>query len=228
MSTMDFDGLRTDAPPSMKRCLWSPRRWAISLASLLVASCGDFIIEHPPGETPQGPTQRDAAVDAPVDVAADAPVDAPRVCDTTGLVCAGAATAVVCGAHCWARCDALKIASDAQFLCKGWGGALGEINSLADQDCVPSLLVDLQADRRTWLGLQQQDNATAVGAGWTWNPSPGVPLTITNWAKAQPDDGDTTGSFVENHVEQCMDVETNGFWHDAPCDALRLFLCRRR
>ena len=48
MSTMELEGPRTDAPPSVKRCRWSPKRWAISLASLLAASCGHFDIEHPP------------------------------------------------------------------------------------------------------------------------------------------------------------------------------------
>lgn len=214
---MDLEDLRADAPPNVKRCPWSPRRWAISVVSLLVASCGHFDIEHRAGDTPQDPPQP-----------GDAAVDAPRVCNTTGLDCAGAATAFVCGEQCWARCDAMQIASDAQLACKGWGGALGEINSETDQTCVQSHLVDLRVDLRTWLGLQQQDNATAVGTGWTWNPSPGVPLTITNWATAQPDDGDPGGGFVEKHLEQCMDVETAGLWHDAACDALRLFLCRRR
>jgi len=49
MSTMELESLHTDAPPSVKRHLGSHRRWAISLASLLVASCGDFddIVHHP-------------------------------------------------------------------------------------------------------------------------------------------------------------------------------------
>ena len=67
MSTMELQGRRTDASPSVKRYLWSPRRWAISLASLLVASCGHF-----PGDTSQdAPAPRDGTADAPV--APDAP-----------------------------------------------------------------------------------------------------------------------------------------------------------
>jgi len=50
MSTMEFEGLRTDAPPSVKRYLWSPSRWATSLASLLVASCGHFVFGNNAGD----------------------------------------------------------------------------------------------------------------------------------------------------------------------------------
>ncbi len=57
---MELEGRRTDAPPNVKRCLWSPSRWAISLASLLVASCG-----------PSGPWGGGDGVDA-----GDAGVDA--------------------------------------------------------------------------------------------------------------------------------------------------------
>ena len=119
MSTMELEGLRTDAPPSVERYLWSPRHWAISLASLLVASCGHLEdIAHPPGDSPQdAPEQRDATADAPVGTAADAPVDAPG-CNTTALVsvCATAVATFVCNA-CWARCDEVKIAIDAQLAC---------------------------------------------------------------------------------------------------------------
>jgi len=52
MSTMEIEVRRTDTPPGVTRCLWSPSRCAISLTSLLVASCGHFDIEHQPGDAP--------------------------------------------------------------------------------------------------------------------------------------------------------------------------------
>jgi hypothetical protein len=42
MNTTELEGRRRDVPPRGKRYPWSPGRWAISLASLLVASCGHF------------------------------------------------------------------------------------------------------------------------------------------------------------------------------------------
>ena len=80
MSTMELEGLCTDAPPSVTRCLWSPGRWAISLASLLVASCGHF----PPdrgGDAPQdAPAPPDAAIEGLV---AWYPMDVPPMTDGT-------------------------------------------------------------------------------------------------------------------------------------------------
>lgn len=223
MSTMGLEDRRTDAPPSVTRCLRSSSRWVISLASLLVASCGHFDITHPPGDTPQdAPEPRDAANDAPVDVAVDVPVDAQPVCDLTGLVCPEPATAIklVYDWQCWARCGAMESAIDAQHACEGWSGELGEIKTQADQDWVTSQLVD-----RTWLGLHQQDNEPTVTDGWTWNSSPDVP-PLVRWADKQPDDG---GGFIENNKEQCMNVDTDGGWHDAPCSGeLHPFLCRQR
>ena len=84
MSTMKLEGLRTDAPPSVKRYLWSPRRWALSLASLLVASCGHFSFSN--GGDNGGVDAGDAGGDAgdgAVD-AGDAGVDAAL--PTDGLI----------------------------------------------------------------------------------------------------------------------------------------------
>ena len=225
MSTMELEGRRTDTPPSVKRDLWSPRHWAISLASLLVASCGHF---PGPGGTPQ-----DAP--APRDAADDEPSDAPRECDTAELACTGATTMIVCNAQCWVLCNDMKIPDDAQRACKGWGGALGEINNTDDQACVTTIVVQahLEGDARAWLGLHQKETAQVVDEDWSWNPSPGTSVTIKRWAVLQPDDGNDSpndaGRFVENHNEQCMNVDTDGLWHDGPCTGeMHPFLCRRR
>jgi hypothetical protein len=80
MSTMELEGLRTDASPTVKRRLWSPRRWALSLASLLVASCGHFSFSN--GGDNGGVDAGDGSVDA--GDAGDAGVDAALPMD--GLV----------------------------------------------------------------------------------------------------------------------------------------------
>jgi len=242
MSTMELEGLRTDAPPSVKRYLGSPGRWAIALASLLVASCGDFKIPNPAGNTPQdAPASPDAAVDAPVDVAADALVDAPRECVTTDLDCTVDNThMVVCNAQCWVLCNDWKIANNARGACEDWGGALGELNNMDDDDqqCVATIIHDYPSpdpngDPRVWLGLRQDESATAVDGDWTWNPSRGATLPkFTRWAPNQPDDGglspDDAGGFVEHRNEQCMNVDASGLWHDGPCKVeTHPFLCRR-
>jgi len=65
MSTMELEGLRTDAAPTVKQYLASLRRWALSLASLLVASCGHFDIENRErGDAGGGGVDGDRGVDA--------------------------------------------------------------------------------------------------------------------------------------------------------------------
>jgi hypothetical protein len=240
MSTMELEGLRTDTPRRVKRYLWSPRHWVLSLASLLVASCGDLgHIPQPAGDPPQDASeQRDAAVDAPVGAAADASIDAPRECDTAELACTGKMYVYPsCNGQCWALCDEIEIPSHAQVACQGWDGVLGEVNNIDDQACVTAIVkAHLTVDPRAWLGLHQAETASMVDKEWTWNPTSetsGTSATFTRWADGQPDDGrlspDDAGSFVEKHIEQCMNVDTSGLWHDGPCTGEpHPFVCGRR
>lgn len=175
---------------------------------------GSCSLRDPPADAP-------APSDAGRDAAVDAPVDAPPLpCSTAGLSCAGGtATMFMCGVNCWVRCSASVTREAARSACAGWTGALGEIDTQTDQDCV-----DMHVGGVTiWVGMiQGNDPANTPSTGWTWN---GVhPVTYTHWAAGQPDDGN---GGVEQGREQCVTLRPEGTWADDLCTNPRGFFCER-
>ena len=184
----------------------SPQRCIVGRCSLHDAPEPDAAIEP------------DAAPPPPVDAAIDAPIDAAVLpCVTTGLSCAGTATPFMCGGHCWVRCTATLGWDRASQACAGWQGALGAIDDATEQSCVAS-----RVSNNTWIGLRQDDMATAPAQGWNWN-TPATPVGYTHWQSGVPDDQDGR----ENHDEQCAKMQSDGTWDDVACGTAYNFLCER-
>jgi len=145
-------------------------------------------------------------------------------CTTAGLACPNPIVidAVSCNGGCWTRCQSLNQITQAQAsaVCAGWGGKLAPIRDASDEGCVALVLFPGQS---SWSGLEQQNTATQLAQGWTWNGD-GVAISYTHWDLGQPDDAN--GS--ENGAEQCSMLNSFGFWHDVPCgNTLYRFTCRR-
>lgn len=220
-------------------------RWAIALCGLVgLVGCYDPSLRagapcHSVDECPTaqycvaGRCSLSAAlpIDAPPPPPPDAPPpdapppDARPVCSTVGLTCPGgvAPTMFDCGGHCWTRCAGVATRTAAAAACAAWTGALGQIDSAVENACVTAQNASAV---RTWLGLVQDNAATAASTGWTWN-GVGQPLTSSNyihWAPAEPEDGD---GGVERHAEQCGSMEADGTWDDQGCTAMNPFFCER-
>jgi len=179
----------------------------------LVAACGfehGTLLFDAPGQSGDGPH----AGDAPTDTT-NVTIDAPPECSSSGLVCAGVPSAVMCNGACWVKCTQIGVAvpnqGAAALSCASWGGKLAPIRDQGDQDCVAQMLFPGQSH---WIGFEQSSTATSLTAGWTWN-SDGIAPTYTHWGAGQPNDtdGDET-----DHSEQCATMNTAGDWHDTPCD----------
>jgi hypothetical protein len=169
---------------------------------------------------PDAALEPDAAppVDAAIDAVDASPDAAVLLCATTGLSCGGTATTFLCGGHCWVKCTANVGFVQASQACAGWMGALGAIETMAEQGCVEQRVSD-----NIWIGLRQDDAATAPAQGWNWN-TPATPVVFTHWqAGGIPDDADGR----ENRNEQCAKMQGDGTWDDIQCGTALDFLCER-
>ena len=196
---------------------------------VVVAACsfdrGTSTQRDAPTPSSDAEVTSDAATD--VLVLIDAPIDGPSTvsCTTSGLVCPGTATAVMCNSACWVKCQttlAIPSQNVAAVACNGWGGSLAPIRNAGDQACVEQTLFPSQAH---WIGFEQASTASSVTANWTWN-SDGVAVMYTGWGAGQPND--SNGNEID-HAEQCAFMNTAGDWHDSPCSdgGLYRFSCRR-
>jgi hypothetical protein len=199
---------------------------------LAVAACGfphgslSSRSDAPAGDDDAPIVHDDAAIDAVPDARPDATVTS--TCSASGLTCLnGSVSAVSCNGACWVKCTIGGTAGapvtepQAAALCDGWGGKLAPIRNASDQACVATTLFPSQA---SWIGFEQDVNATTLLGGWTWN-SDGVAPSYTSWdTNGQPDD--QNGS--ENGQEQCAFMPTTGLWHDTDCfGTLYRFSCRK-
>ena len=186
----------------------TPQRCIVDRCSLHDAPEPDAAIE------PDAALPIDAAIDAAIDARPDAAV---LPCATTGLSCGGTATTFACGGHCWVKCTANVGFVQASQACAGWMGALGAVDDATEQSCVESRVSD-----NIWIGLRQDDAATAPAQGWNWN-TPATPVVYTHWQSGVPDDADDR----ENRSEQCAKMQSDGTWDDISCGTALDFLCER-
>lgn len=167
------------------------------------------------------PVDAAVAIDA-VEVDAAIPVDAPPdalvlPCTAAGLSCGGTATTFQCGGHCWVRCPSNASWNTASQACAGWQGALGKIDDATEQTCVA-----MRVNTNTWIGLRQNDAATAPAQDWWWNTA-ATPVVFTHWQQNVPDDDGGN----EDLDEQCGKMQGDGFWDDVRCGDTTPFLCER-
>lgn len=153
----------------------------------------------------------DATAAAPFDAPFDAP---PLACELTGLSCSNPQL-MMCGDTCFAACDDLVAWSQAQPVCRAWGGGadLGRTLSQAQLDCLPGITND------AWIGLVQSPAATELDTGWSWL---GDPVSFTAWNTAEPNDLDD----IEDHQEECG-LYSGGGWIDDSCNAVKRYICSR-
>jgi hypothetical protein len=226
---------RFSVPPTRSLCAW-----AVVLGG--VAGCYNPSLQEgsPCANSDQCPdTQRcvlgscsfreappiDARPAVPPDAMADAPppIDAmPPACSTTGLSCGGGSvTMFTCGGHCWVKCTAGVARDMARSACAGWTGALGEIDDATEQGCVTPHVGTSPLAPAFWIGAIQSNPAATPSDGWTWNGT--TPMVYTNWAAGKPDDADG----VENGMEQCATIRSDGTWDDDTCSTGWGFFCER-
>jgi hypothetical protein len=148
------------------------------------------------------------------------PVDAAP-CLATGLTCAGATNAINCGGTCWVSCSDYIDASIAKSRCAQWN-ASARMAALQSQSDVVCFNKTIDPSLGPWIDLEQAATATTPAAGWSWHGD-GFPLTSTNWATNEPDDGNGT----ESGKEQCAIDDGNGQWHDVSCAQGAPFACVR-
>ncbi len=143
---------------------------------------------------------------------------------TVGIEDCEDCTGSVYGTHCYELRSGEWDWGQAQTECELWGGHLVTISSSGENDFVQGLVSE-----NTWLGLSDIANPDT----FVWLT--GEPLTYTNWANQQPDDGGLFGDG-EDCVEMCIDcglLNTAGRWHDTICSndegAMRVkqFVCEK-
>lgn len=78
------------------------------------------------------------------------------------------------------------------------------INDSKTNQLVPNLITEW-----TWIGARKK--STEVTFKW-WN---GEPVTYTNWAEGEPDNGPR--HRPSGDPKFCIAIDTDGMWHDAPC-----------
>jgi Lectin C-type domain len=195
---------REGAPCETSAQCPSPQRCVLGSCSLHDAA--------PPVDARPNP---DAALDAPIDALVLA-------CSTAGLTCIGTPIMFSCGKSCWVRCTGSVPRETARTRCADWMGALGQIDDMTEEICVaggagmPNHVV---AD--SWIGLIQDNAATAPKLGWTWNGA--GQIVFSRWAAGEPEDSDNN----ENGDEQCGNIRTDGTWDDQSCSNLLDFFCER-
>ncbi|XP_030614090.1 CD209 antigen-like protein C [Archocentrus centrarchus] len=70
----------------------------------------------------------------------------------------------------------------------------------------------------TWIGLNDKEKEG------TWKWVDGTAVTLTNWAKNQPDDGGRRQNLGE---ENCAHIKDIMFWNDLSCSASLKWICEK-
>ena len=102
---------------------------------------------------------------------------------------------------------------NANAACLAVGLQLASVQSAAQN----ALLVTAAAGNRVWIG---GTDAASEGA-WVWSPS-NTPLSYTNWATGQPNNGGGSEDCVKTGV-----ADWAGQWHDYPCADKEKYVCQQ-
>ncbi|EGT47800.1 hypothetical protein CAEBREN_25876 [Caenorhabditis brenneri] len=95
--------------------------------------------------------------------------------------------------------------------CIGYGAHLASIHSRLENGFVSKLI---PANETVWIGVNdiQKENVFK-------NPD-GTAVDFLRWAQHQPNN--------EEHNENCVEVDHNGYWHDKLCIITRPFVCKKK
>ncbi|CAL2035155.1 unnamed protein product [Caenorhabditis brenneri] len=95
--------------------------------------------------------------------------------------------------------------------CIGYGAHLASIHSRLENGFVTKLI---PANETVWIGVNdiQKENVFK-------NPD-GTVVDFLRWAQHQPNN--------EEHNENCVEVDHNGYWHDKLCIITRPFVCKKK
>ncbi|XP_026232644.1 CD209 antigen-like protein A [Anabas testudineus] len=99
--------------------------------------------------------------------------------------------------------------------CRTRGADLVVIHSAEEQTFFSTFI-----NTRTWIGLNDRDNEG------TWKWVDGTPLTVTNWAETQPDNGDGYIKVGEEDCVQLLDGHSSE-WNDVSCAAPLPWICEK-
>jgi hypothetical protein len=139
--------------------------------------------------------------------------------DAAGLPmpCAGG-IALACDGRRYVACPQEVNWDVALAECMAAGGCLAQLETVEEDACVRAqLLQSLEAPpiASFWIGLHQDDGATAPALDWRWTCSQ-EPLTYSGWGGSEPNDGAGT----EDGSQQCaaFDFERPDLmWEDQAC-----------
>ncbi|XP_028249854.1 C-type lectin domain family 10 member A-like isoform X2 [Parambassis ranga] len=97
--------------------------------------------------------------------------------------------------------------------CRGKGADLVVIDSIQEQTFLSTFTT-----QRSWIGLTDREKEG------TWKWIDGTPLTLTDWAQKQPDNGNGDPQWGE---EDCAQIRTdkNTRWNDLSCAAQLKWVC---
>uniref|UniRef100_A0A1I7UJR7 C-type lectin domain-containing protein n=1 Tax=Caenorhabditis tropicalis TaxID=1561998 RepID=A0A1I7UJR7_9PELO len=95
--------------------------------------------------------------------------------------------------------------------CIGYGAHLASIHSRLDNGLVSRLI---STNQTVWIGVNdiQKEN--------TFKNSDGTAVDYFRWAQKQPNN--------EEHNENCVEVDHNGYWNDKLCIITRPFVCKKK
>uniref|UniRef100_A0A3Q1H684 C-type lectin domain-containing protein n=1 Tax=Anabas testudineus TaxID=64144 RepID=A0A3Q1H684_ANATE len=99
--------------------------------------------------------------------------------------------------------------------CRTRGADLVVIHSSEEQ-----IFLSAFTNTKTWIGLNDRDREE------TWKWVDGTPLTVTNWAETQPDNGDGYIKVGEEDCVQLLDGHSSE-WNDVSCAAPLPWICEK-
>ncbi|EFP04357.1 CRE-CLEC-149 protein [Caenorhabditis remanei] len=94
--------------------------------------------------------------------------------------------------------------------CIGYGAHLASVHSRLDNGLLAKLI---PANETVWIGVNdiQKENV--------FRNTDGTPVDFLRWAQKQPNN--------EEHNENCVEVDHNGYWNDKLCIIMRPFVCKK-
>ncbi|XP_060561858.1 perlucin-like protein isoform X2 [Ruditapes philippinarum] len=100
-------------------------------------------------------------------------------------------------------------------MCRIIGGQLVEIEDEFENSYITSVIAS--TGREYWISLSDivEENR------WVWMTSM-TPITYTNWDNNEPT------SVFHGHLENCVDMHTNGKWNDVTCTTRKFYVCEKQ